>query len=69
MTDADDRCHDRCRRVEWCFSDGFSVEVKMSVVFFQRPLALGADICMCSATKYMNGKTSIAYILNILHYR
>ncbi|KAM7317759.1 hypothetical protein ACRRTK_022496 [Alexandromys fortis] len=22
--------------------------------YFQRPLALGADICMCSATKYMN---------------
>nr|XP_020650917.1 cystathionine gamma-lyase-like isoform X1 [Pogona vitticeps]XP_020650918.1 cystathionine gamma-lyase-like isoform X1 [Pogona vitticeps]XP_020650919.1 cystathionine gamma-lyase-like isoform X1 [Pogona vitticeps]XP_020650921.1 cystathionine gamma-lyase-like isoform X2 [Pogona vitticeps] len=27
--------------------------------YFQRPLALGADICMCSATKYMNGHTDV----------
>lgn len=25
-------------------------------ISFQRPLSLGADICMYSATKYMNGK-------------
>uniref|UniRef100_A0A8C5D1M6 Cystathionine gamma-lyase n=1 Tax=Gouania willdenowi TaxID=441366 RepID=A0A8C5D1M6_GOUWI len=27
--------------------------------FFQRPLALGADICMYSATKYMNGHSDV----------
>ncbi|XP_041506290.1 cystathionine gamma-lyase [Microtus oregoni] len=27
--------------------------------YFQRPLALGADICMCSATKYMNGHSDV----------
>ncbi|XP_036426594.1 cystathionine gamma-lyase [Colossoma macropomum] len=27
--------------------------------YFQRPLALGADICMYSATKYMNGHTDV----------
>ncbi|XP_007946514.1 cystathionine gamma-lyase-like, partial [Orycteropus afer afer] len=27
--------------------------------YFQRPLSLGADICMCSATKYMNGHTDV----------
>ncbi|CAB1324511.1 unnamed protein product [Coregonus sp. 'balchen'] len=27
--------------------------------YFQRPLALGADICMYSATKYMNGHSDI----------
>lgn len=27
--------------------------------YFQRPLDLGADICMCSATKYMNGHTDV----------
>ncbi|XP_014643843.1 PREDICTED: cystathionine gamma-lyase-like [Ceratotherium simum simum] len=26
---------------------------------FQRPLALGADICMCSATKYVNGHSDV----------
>lgn len=61
--------YDGCRWMESCFSDGFSFEIKMSIVFFQRPLALGADICMCSATKYMNGKISLACILNILYHR
>ncbi|XP_078074577.1 cystathionine gamma-lyase-like isoform X2 [Mustelus asterias] len=27
--------------------------------YFQRPLALGADICMYSATKYMNGHSDV----------
>ncbi|KAM8805844.1 cystathionine gamma-lyase-like [Eudromia elegans] len=27
--------------------------------YFQRPLSLGADICMYSATKYMNGHTDV----------
>uniref|UniRef100_A0A8C5QTF4 Cystathionine gamma-lyase n=1 Tax=Leptobrachium leishanense TaxID=445787 RepID=A0A8C5QTF4_9ANUR len=27
--------------------------------YFQRPLALGADLCMYSATKYMNGHTDV----------
>ncbi|XP_069835536.1 cystathionine gamma-lyase-like [Dendropsophus ebraccatus] len=27
--------------------------------YYQRPLSLGADICMCSATKYMNGHTDV----------
>ncbi|XP_059334297.1 cystathionine gamma-lyase-like [Ammospiza nelsoni] len=27
--------------------------------YFQRPLALGADICMSSATKYMNGHSDV----------
>ncbi|XP_073808942.1 cystathionase (cystathionine gamma-lyase), like isoform X3 [Danio rerio] len=27
--------------------------------YFQRPLALGADICMCSGTKYMNGHSDV----------
>ncbi|XP_064285271.1 cystathionine gamma-lyase-like isoform X2 [Passer domesticus] len=27
--------------------------------YFQRPLALGADICMCSATKYINGHCDV----------
>ncbi|XP_069837527.1 cystathionine gamma-lyase-like [Dendropsophus ebraccatus] len=27
--------------------------------YFQRPLSLGADICMCSATKYMNGHNDV----------
>lgn len=39
------------------------------IAFFpveQRPLALGADICMYSATKYMNGKNAMAYKINVL---
>lgn len=60
----------RFKWVERRLSDGFLFEVKMSVFFFfQRPLALGADICMCSATKYMNGKISIACISNIPPWR
>ena len=27
--------------------------------YFQRPLSLGADICMYSATKYMNGHSDV----------
>ncbi|XP_038000331.1 cystathionine gamma-lyase-like [Motacilla alba alba] len=27
--------------------------------YFQRPLSLGADICMCSATKYINGHCDV----------
>ncbi|XP_043575216.1 cystathionine gamma-lyase-like isoform X2 [Chiloscyllium plagiosum] len=27
--------------------------------YFQRPLALGADICTCSATKYVNGHSDV----------
>ena len=27
----------------------------------QRPLALGADICMYSATKYMNGNVALLW--------
>nr|XP_012643414.1 cystathionine gamma-lyase-like [Microcebus murinus] len=36
--------------------------------YFQRPLALGADICMYSATKYMNGKICTVYTLDILFH-
>jgi len=47
------------------FSARISIRQKLGIYlvisqFFllleQRPLALGADICMYSATKYMNGK-------------
>nr|XP_033773120.1 cystathionine gamma-lyase [Geotrypetes seraphini] len=36
-----------------------SVDNTFMSAYFQRPLALGADICMCSATKYMNGHTDV----------
>ncbi|XP_075471947.1 cystathionine gamma-lyase [Ascaphus truei] len=37
----------------------FAVDNTFMSAYFQRPLALGADICMYSATKYMNGHTDV----------
>ncbi|KAM5256412.1 cystathionine gamma-lyase [Ctenodactylus gundi] len=37
----------------------FVVDNTFMSAYFQRPLALGADICMYSATKYMNGHSDV----------
>jgi cystathionine gamma-lyase len=36
-----------------------AVDNSFMSAYFQRPLALGADICMYSATKYMNGHSDV----------
>uniref|UniRef100_A0A8D0KLV3 Cystathionine gamma-lyase n=1 Tax=Salvator merianae TaxID=96440 RepID=A0A8D0KLV3_SALMN len=37
----------------------FAVDNTFMSAYFQRPLSLGADICMYSATKYMNGHSDV----------
>lgn len=50
------------REPSWFFSEQLSLSLPP-----QRPLALGADICMYSATKYMNGKILFCFFF-ISHF-
>ncbi|XP_064285273.1 cystathionine gamma-lyase-like isoform X2 [Passer domesticus] len=49
-----------CAEVAHRFQDVLvAVDNSFMSPYFQRPLALGADICMSSATKYMNGHSDV----------